>query len=168
MKQHSDINPQTTAAFTGHRWYDFSQREQLKARLKNAISNAHCQGITNFLTGMAVGFDLLAAEAVLEMRRIHPDINLTAIIPCLGQSKNISPNNKLRYKSVLARATDTIILSHDYFPRCFLERNRFMVEHSSLLIASYDGRLGGGTAWTVRLAQEQDKPIINIIEPNPD
>ena len=166
MKQ--DISPRTTAAFTGHRWYDFSQREALKARLKSAIISAHRQGITNFLTGMAIGFDLLAAEAVLEMRRSLPDITLTAVIPCLEQSKNFSPSNKQLYKSILARATHTIILSHDYHPRCFLERNRFMVEHSSLLIASYDGRPGGGTAWTVRHARQQGKPIINITNLKPD
>lgn len=36
-----------------------------------------------------------------------------------------------------------------------LERNRFLVDHTDLLLAVYNGEQRGGTAATVRYAQEK-------------
>ena len=38
-----------TAAFTGHRFVDASQREHVKKRLSNAVLDAYGQGIRNFI-----------------------------------------------------------------------------------------------------------------------
>lgn len=54
----------TTVAFTGHRTY----RGQAAAALRAAIGELYARGFRTFLCGMAVGFDLAAAEAVLACR----------------------------------------------------------------------------------------------------
>ena len=53
-----------SVTFTGHRYIPQSKRNDLCAKLKKAIMENHSKGVRNFLCGMAVGFDLLAAESV--------------------------------------------------------------------------------------------------------
>ena len=66
-------------------------------------------------------------------------------------------NNRL-----LCQADEVMVLSETYYPRCFLERDEFMVSHSSFLIAYYDGRERGGTFYTVKKAREQGLPVANV------
>lgn len=61
-------DPCTTVAFTGHRTYC----GEASAALAAAIRGLHAHGFRTFLCGMAVGFDLAAAEAVLELRDSLP------------------------------------------------------------------------------------------------
>lgn len=46
---------------------------------------------------------------------------------------------------------------------CYHERNRYMVLSSDRVIAVYDGRSTGGTFYTIRFAQANEKEI-RIIE----
>lgn len=43
-----------------------------------------------------------------------------------------------------------------------MDRDEFMVSHSSCLIAYYDGREKGGTFYTIRKAMSQNIPIVNV------
>ena len=45
-----------------------------------------------------------------------------------------------------------------------LTRNRYLVEHSSVLLAVYNGSFQSGTGMTVRYAQKQGREVI-IIDP---
>lgn len=57
-------DPRTTVAFSGHRTY----RGEADAALYAAVGELYARGYRTFLCGMAVGFDLAAAEAVLACR----------------------------------------------------------------------------------------------------
>ena len=162
MKKDIRFNEAATAAFTGHRFFDKSRKDAVKARITATVIGAYESGVTNFLTGMAVGFDQLAAEVVLSLKPICPGITLTAVVPFAGQADGFSDFNKRRYDALLSKADEKIILSNEYYSRCYLERDRFMVEHSTMLIACYDGRERGGTYWTVKLAQSHGKRVVNI------
>jgi len=48
-----------SAAFTGHRFYNFSQKELIKERLTKAILEAYKHGISNFISGFAIGIVLM-------------------------------------------------------------------------------------------------------------
>ena len=54
----------TTVAFTGHRTYG----GQAAAALRATVGELYARGFRTFLCGMAMGFDLAAAEAVLGCR----------------------------------------------------------------------------------------------------
>lgn len=54
----------TTVAFTGHRTYG----GQAAAALRATVGELYARGFRTFLCGMAMGFDLAAAEAVLACR----------------------------------------------------------------------------------------------------
>lgn len=151
-----------SAAFTGHRFYDFSQREFIQERLTSAISEAYDHGIRNFISGFALGIDLMAAQLVQSLKCNLPGISLTAAIPFKGQAERYNIYDKRVYRRLLELADKVIVLSDCYYPRCFLDRDEFMVENASYLIAYYDGREKGGTYYTVKKARARGILIINV------
>lgn len=151
-----------SAAFTGHRFYDFFQREFIQERLTSAISEAYDHGIRNFISGFALGIDLMAAQLVQSLKCNLPGISLTAAIPFEGQAERYNIYDKRVYRRLLELADKVIVLSDCYYPRCFLDRDEFMVENASYLIAYYDGREKGGTYYTVKKARARGIPIINV------
>lgn len=151
-----------SAAFTGHRFYDFSQREFIQERLTSAISEAYDHGIRNFISGFALGIDLMAAQLVQSLKCNLSGISLTAAIPFEGQAERYNIYDKRVYRRLLELADKVIVLSDCYYPRCFLDREEFMVENASYLIAYYDGREKGGTYYTVKKARARGIPIINV------
>ena len=140
-----------TAAFTGHRFVDASLRD-----------DAYGNGIRNFISGFAIGFDMMAAEVVVSLKHTYSDIILTAAVPFKGQAARFGFYDRKRYDRLLEVADEVIVLSERYYPRCFLDRDEFMVNNSSLLIGYYDGREKGGTFYTIRKAMAQNIPIVNV------
>lgn len=73
-------------AFTGHRTVHVERQDEIRTRLVEAVSLACKSGITCFYSGMAMGFDLMAAETVLLLKGKYPDIRLIAVVPFRRQS----------------------------------------------------------------------------------
>ena len=112
-----------TAAFTGHRFIRYNDRQRLRTELEKAIMACYHSGIRHFLCGMALGFDMLAAKTLLAMKAECSDIRLTAVIPFRGQSYRFNPADKERYRTILSKADNVVCLSETYFDGCFLRRN---------------------------------------------
>lgn len=125
MMIHTDTTK--TAAFTGHRFIRYNDRQRLRTELERAITVCYDSGIRHFLCGMALGFDMLAAETLLAMKTDYPDIRLTAVIPFRRQSCKFNPADKERYRSILGKADNVVCLSETYFDGCF-QTQRLYVE----------------------------------------
>ena len=151
-----------TAAFTGHRFIRYNDKQRLRTELERAITICYDSGIRHFLCGMALGFDMLAAETQLAMKADRPDIRLTAVIPFRGQSYRFNPTDKERYRSILGKADNVVCLSETYFDGCYLRRNDYMLNHPSHIIAYYNGEPKGGTFYTCRRAEHMDLEITNL------
>ena len=132
------------------------------AILKQAIEKLIAQGTAIFYCGMAVGFDLIAAAQVLECKKDYPFIKLVACVPCPGQDKYYSLEQKKRYACILKQCDEVITVSDKYYDGCMLARDRYMVDCCDKVIAYLDGRNEGGTAYTVRYARAQGKQIYII------
>ena len=161
-----------TCAFTGHRpqnlpW-QFNEADinylKLKQNLNQQISQLAKNGFTDFLSGMALGSDTWAAEAVLNLRKKKPALKHHCILPCKTQAEKWPVSEQERYQKILAQADSIFFTSRNYHPNCMLERNRFMVEKARLLLAVYNGQPHSGTAAAVRHAQRLGCDII-IINP---
>lgn len=150
-------DPQITACFTGHRSYDGSGDEALCM----AIRTLYAEGYRIFLSGMAVGFDLAAAEMVLSLRTELPDLQLVAVLPFKGMDSKFSELDKRRFASILAAADKTITLATDYSVMAYTLRNNFLVDNATATIAYFDGSKGG-TAYTVRRAVKRLHRYINL------
>ena len=161
-----------TCAFTGHRpqnlLWQFNENDKnclkLKQILNQQISQLAEKGFTDFLSGMALGSDTWAAEAVLNLRKKNPALKLHCILPCKTQAEKWPVSEQERYQKILAQADSIFFTSRNYHPNCMLERNRFMVEKAHLLLAVYNGQPHSGTAAAVRHAQRLGCDII-IINP---
>ena len=78
-----DINH--CCCFTGHRPEKLHIPESVVLQELNiAITAALQDGHTTFISGMAKGVDIWAAELILERRRASPEINLICAIPYEG------------------------------------------------------------------------------------
>lgn len=156
----------TTCCFSGYRAekMPFSANDPcidtLIAALEHAIADAVTQGYTAFFSGMSTGFDLWAAEAVLRARATLP-VQLLCAIPFDRQADRYPPDWKRRFNHCLLAADRVFSLSRNYYAGCYAARNRFMVDASSLLICYFDGK-PGGTAQTIRMAEQSELWIVNL------
>ena len=71
----------------------------------------------------------------------------------------------MRYFTLVERCDCETMVQRHYDKGCMLRRNRYMVDRASLLIAVYDGMLGG-TMYTLTYAMRQgiDVEILDIAE----
>ena len=126
----------TSVAFTGHRTY----RGAAADALRRTVGELYARGFRTFLSGMAVGFDLAAAEAVLELRERVPGVRLVAAVPFRGQEMRFSPADRERFRRVLAEADSVEVLAPAYHRGCYAVRNDFLVYNARVLVAWYARR----------------------------
>ena len=150
-----------TALFTGHRTVPTSVLPLLTQKLDETITRLVAQGITIFVSGGAVGFDQLAAAAVLKARETNPDVTLVIMQPCRDQDARWKLEDQFAYRRLLNAADRTVCLSEQYYQGCMEARNKVMVEISSVCVA-YFTRGRTGTAQTIRMAREQGLTVINL------
>ncbi len=139
-----------SCAFTGHR--DLPDDFDV-SKLYNTVESLILKGVCVFYNGMAMGFDLLAAECVLAMKEKYPHIKLFACIPCYNQEKYFSESDKERYLTILKKADEQTVLSNHYFRGCMQVRDRYMADNADVLIA-FCRKQTGGTAFTVNYFQK--------------
>lgn len=148
--------------FTGHRpekirrpqheiWFD------LECEVRKAIYD----GLNVFISGMARGIDIEAAEIVLRLRTDGYPVRLICISPYLGFEKSWSQSWQTRYWAVMDAADLVRYIGPRYCMECFQIRNEWMVNHSSRVIAVYNGK-PGGTKNTIDYAERQGIPVIKI------
>ena len=133
----------------------------LKERLYDAVLAAYDEGYRHFICGMAQGCDLYFCEAVLYLREEHPEVSLEAAIPCPSQANSWSTAQRERYQNLLSRCDYETMVQDSYTPDCMQRRNRYMVDHASMLIAVHDG-LPGGTRRTIEYAMRRGLDIVDI------
>lgn len=92
--------------FTGHRPEKLSISEtEAKTAVKKEIRLAIADGINVFITGMAPGVDIWAAEIVLELREQEDlPLKLIAASPHPGFENRWSLDWQKRYAAVMAKA----------------------------------------------------------------
>ena len=157
-------------AFTGHRpqkfpWKYVEKDErcvELKTVLSQQIEKMVVAGVTDFYSGMALGVDSWAANAVLELRERNPTIKLHCILPCEEQEIKWTIPAQTRYRMILSEADSVEYVTRFYDRSCMLERNKRLVDYAGYLLAVYNGEWRGGTAATIRYAQKMNRKIILI------
>lgn len=162
----------TTCAFTGHRPKSFPWKYDeaapdcvlLKEVLAEQIKMLADRGVTDFLSGMAQGVDIWSSQIVLDLQKKNPALKLHCVLPCKGQESKWTASAQEHYHSILVQANEVVYVGQEYSRDCMLERNRWMVEHSSILLAVYNGARRSGTGATVRYALKQGQEVI-IIDP---
>ena len=154
-----------TCAFTGHRpkglGYPESDRRcaALKEKLRSLIIRMmEEEGVTHFISGMAQGVDMYAAEIVLELKKRYPQITLECAIPYERQAVRWPEALRNRYFSIAERCDQETMLQRQYTPDCLRKRNQYMVDRADIVLAVWNGS-PSGTGQTVWYAREAGKPV---------
>lgn len=152
-----------TCCFTGHRQLSAAEREQLTPQLERAVRELIEEGVCFFGTGGAVGFDTLAAQTVLRLREIYPQVRLVLVLPCENQAEFWGLYDRAEYDRIKRLADKVVYTARRYTPDCMKARNCHLVDHSGVCIY-YLKQYGGGTGYTVGYARRQGLRMICLGE----
>ncbi len=135
--------------------------KELTALIYFNIESLIKNGYKNFYCGMAEGFDLVCATAVIAQKKTNPDISLIAVIPFAEQQKSFSADNRVIYNNTLKFCDEIITLSDRYYRGCYYDRNHFLCDNSSYLLC-YCKDSRSGTGETQRYAKKHNLLIKNL------
>lgn len=142
-----------TCCFTGHRALPPEERGAIAYQLEQTVIMLIQAGIRFFGAGGARGFDTLAAQTILKLRRKYPHIKLILVLPCLSQTQGWRDEDIKVYESIKTAADKVTYTSEKYTQGCMHKRNRHLVDHSSICVC-YLTEDRGGTAYTVNYAKK--------------
>lgn len=153
-----DKQRSVSVSFTGHRSYCGEGRRQLA----DVLQMLYKEGYRRFLTGMAWGFDLAAARAVMDLQQCYGDVLLVAVEPFAGFRDLFDGDAAAGYDEVLAACSERITVCDTHTVMSYRLRNDYLVDHAAVVVAWYDGGREGGTAYTVKRARRSGVPVINL------
>ena len=156
----------TACCFTGHRPRALPKEgspegHALQEKLTMAVAAAAEAGVTTFLAGGAMGFDTLAAEAVIKERLRHPELRLVLALPAEDQAALWREQDRQRYERILLEATETHYAALKSTPQAMRKRNRYLAEHADCCLC-WLASSAGGTFYTVNKALERGIPVYNL------
>lgn len=112
---------------------------------------------------MARGVDMWAAEIVLEIKEENPNIKLIAAIPFKGFESKWGYDNQKSYNEILSKADLVKYICPKFSYSSYQIRNEWMVNHSSKVIAVWNGEKSG-TKNTIDYANKCGVEVVNIYE----
>ncbi len=151
----------TVCCFTGHRQLPPDAVPALKQALRRQIEQNIARGILHYFAGGALGFDMLAAEVVLEAADGGAPVTLHLALPALDYNKHWSHAQRRQLAALIRRAETAVYLAGQYDNNCMFRRNRYMVDHSGHCI-SYLTQSYGGTRRTVEYAEKEGLTVTNL------
>lgn len=167
----------TNVCFTGPRPYKLpgngdacnADAQKIAFAVSREIEYAAKQGKLNFLSGLMAGFDILAAEQVLLLKKLPPYNNIRCILvgpfrKGFFATKYWTPDWIRRARNLCEAANFGISLYDTYYKGVYYKRNQFLVSNASQVICFYNGASGGGTAYTLELAHKAGLEISNVCE----
>lgn len=150
--------------FTGHRPDKMELGEkEIKPLLEKAIDEAIADGYVTFITGMAMGTDIWAAEIVLERKKRNKDLHLICALPHPNFESRRSITEKMRFNKIIKNADLVKEINDHYFTGCYQVRNEWMVDRSNLVVAVFNGQKSG-TKNTVDYAKGKGICVMNILD----
>ncbi len=142
-------------AFTGYRPqkmpFGFDEQDErcvdFKKRLRDTIESFIWQGYQHFISGGALGMDMYAAEAVLDLKKQYPEIMLEMVSPFDTQAAKWAPEYRQRHDALFDKADIVTATGHQYTKSCMFARNRYLVDNADMANCknrnkSFNGALG--------------------------
>ncbi len=147
--------------FTGHRFLPEKELPSIKRLLKSEILKMIESGAFIFLNGGAAGFDLLAAEIVLDLKARMPEVKLYMYYPYMDQPKYFDKASKALWERTMREADGYSFACASYTKIAFHIRNHAMADEAAHCIA-YCTEPVGGTYSTLRYAEKAGCSVINL------
>jgi len=175
-----------TACFTGHRqlngqYYNRNNPSTEWVMLKNYLNTVlmglmtqhncihtgpatQCNCVNHFISGLAIGVDMLAAECVAHTRTlVKTPIILTGAMPFPSQPSKWPQHSQDHFQYICALCNEVVTVSPDpYHPSKMQIRNEWMVDRSNYVIAIWNGIEKGGTWNCISYTRSAGKPVLWI------
>ena len=152
---------QRTCCFTGHRVIPEKDLPGILERTEQAVRRLIEQGVVFFGVGGAIGYDTEAAKLLFRLRATdYPQIKVILVYPFEGFTSRWSGEQQAEYARLLLQYDKAVCVAQRASREAYLERDRHLVDGSTYCIA-YCTRDSGGTAYTLRYAQQKGLKIVN-------
>lgn len=178
------IQKETALCITGHRENSIAPYRNdprllpvtimtVRLMLGRYINIVMDSGYSTMINGLAAGTDLWAADHCLKRKRFAKT-KLIGVLPFLRHADYLKEN----YMDILRRVeryADGLITTCDIpdmtYSRkqipgtssvLYQNRNYYMVNNSSVVVAFFNGGIRSGTAQTIHYAQRQNKPVFSF------
>ena len=106
-----------------------------------------------------IGYEQLAVDLTADMAQKEPNSFVKAQ---LDFALVEDFDHLYRYADLLDNSDHVICLNDSFKKGCMHQRNRYIVDRSSLLISAFNGTKGG-TEFTVNYAKKQGLRIVNVL-----
>lgn len=162
------ILPEVVMAFTGHRPNKLNGEWDMNGPCSHWIAKRIKQQLIEYkvntvVSGMALGVDQIAAIVA-----IKNGVSVIAAVPFEGQENRWQQPQKDRFHKILAHplVKKVVVCEGGYAgPWQMQKRNIWMVDHSTILSAFWNGDTTGGTANCVAYAKKVGRDMI-VTDPN--
>ena len=162
--------------FTGHRKVPgrgYGEWQGIPEIVSAVILSSYQKGFRNYYCGGAIGFDTIAAYAVIAAKKVYPDIKLIMVIPFKNQPCKWPPDPQAKYNETLAQADSVIFVDKEcgltdignYSAAKMFLRNEYMVNKCNAVVACISNTATSGSKHCILYAKSKNKPILTI---NPD
>lgn len=108
-------------------------------------SNTFAYDNVHLISGMALGVDTIFAKVGLKLRQQFPQVfSIEAAVPCRNHASEWPPESQRIHAEILGVVNrNTLVTDAPYRPALMQIRNEYMVNHSDVVIAVWDGTTGG-------------------------
>lgn len=103
----------------------------------------------------------MAAMIVLSLKEEYPQLCLITAIPFEDFDNDFDAAWKEKLKRAVDNSSQVVTVSKKRGASGYMARNDWMVDHSSRLIAVYNGG-GGGTKHTIDYAKESGADVVKL------
>ena len=160
----STTRRQQTCCLTGHRVIPPGEAEKVMVRAQNILLRLiREENVRYFGVGGAVGFDMMAAEYLLDLKAGRErQIRVISVLPWPGwwETGDWTEALRARERKILQACDKVVYVRPEYEKKVFLLRDRALVDGSAWCV-SYCNRLRTGTAYTVKYALDNGVRVFN-------
>ena len=155
---------QQTCCLTGHRVIPPGEEKKIMVRARNILLRLiREQNVRYFGVGGAVGFDMMAAEYLLDLKA-HKEHRLKIIsvlpYPAWRETEDWTDELRRREENILRACDKVVYVRPEFETGVFLLRDRKLVDGSAYCV-SYCNRPRTGTAYTVKYALSRGVKVFN-------
>ncbi len=132
-------------------------------KIKSTIQKAIDEGYTHFITHMKNGFDRLATQALIEIKKTQPEITIECVISCKSHNIKWNDEDTSENEHLIKQCDIITMLSKKQTTECILEHDKYMIDKSSLVIMAFNGQEKGEIAQIVNYAKSNGVKIVNTV-----
>lgn len=127
-------------------------KKVIQKRLENLIE----EGLEWVIISGQLGVELWAGEAVIELKRIYPELRLAIITPFLQHESNWNEKNKEFYQAIVSQADFVQSVSKQPYvnPMQFKNRDQFILDKTDGSLIFYDDEKEGSPQYFWKKAWE--------------